>query len=131
MAGAESITVPMTGIAEIDDQHQKLLACFDRLALWMNKGQGLAATFDAIAAMNDYAASHFRFEEDYLGKCAYPQLEPHIEGHRRLLEELEGLTAKIHQGDEASEALLTLIRKWIINHIGSDDMKYARYLSQS
>jgi hemerythrin len=130
MADAEGISVPMTGIADIDDQHQQLLACLDRLALWMSKGQGFAATFDAIATLNDYAASHFRFEEDYLRKCSYPQLEPHIEEHRRLIEELDGLTARIHQGNEASGALLKLIREWIINHIGSDDMKFARYLSQ-
>lgn len=61
MADAEGISVPMTGIADIDDQHQQLLACLDRLALWMSKGQGFAATFDAIATLNDYAASHFSF----------------------------------------------------------------------
>lgn len=122
-----SIGIQSTGIEEIDAQHRELLACFDRLAYWIAQGKGWAASLDAVNALTDYAIKHFRDEEDYLRRNGYPHLDEHIRDHERLLREVQALTAKTLDGEEAGDELLGLLRNWILDHIGAEDMAFARY----
>lgn len=125
-----SIGIQSTGIAEIDAQHRELLDCFERLAHWIGQGRGWAASLDAVTTLSDYTIKHFRDEEAYLHQHGYPRLNEHIREHERLLSELQALVARIHDGEEPSGELLDLLRNWILEHIGKEDMAFARHFAQ-
>jgi hemerythrin len=122
---SSAFQLPKIGIQEIDDQHAQLVLCLDRLELWVGKGQGFAATLDALSSLNDYVEKHFTFEEALLRQRGYQKLDEHIEEHRQISAELARLTKQVLDGGDIDQELLDLIRKWIITHIGVEDVAYA------
>lgn len=127
---AETQTLPVLGIREIDDQHAQLVACLDRLALWVGKGQGFAAALDALQALNDYVDKHFSYEERFLAANGYPKLDEHIAEHGRIRDELAKLNQEVLDGGDISEELLALVRQWIVSHIGVEDREYAKFVAR-
>lgn len=117
--------LPKIGIQEIDEQHAQLVVCLDRLELWVGKGQGFAAALDALSSLNDYVEKHFTCEEALLRHYGYQKLDKHIEEHRQISAELARLTKQVLDGGDIDQELLDLIRKWIITHIGVEDVEYA------
>jgi hemerythrin len=123
-----SHTLPLSGILEIDDQHKKLVRCLDQLELWVGKGHEFAATLDALATLNRYVEEHFRFEEDMLREHAYPKLDEQIAEHAEISAQLARLYRHVMSGGEATDEVLRLLREWLTNHIGLEDMEYAAFL---
>jgi len=121
-----SVRLPRLGIREIDEQHAQLVACMDRLELWVGKGQGFAAALDALNTLNDYVELHFSFEEGFLRRNGYPRLDEHIREHRRIKTDLARLTQRVVEGADIDQELLGLIREWIISHIGVEDVEFAK-----
>jgi hemerythrin-like metal-binding protein len=123
-----SNTLPLCGIQEIDDQHKKLVDCFDQLELWVGKGHEFAATLDALGKLNRYVEEHFRFEEDMLRERGYPKLNQQIDEHGLIEGQLARLYQHVMSGGDATEDLLLLLREWLLSHIGVEDMEYAAFL---
>ncbi len=117
-----------SSLEEIDDQHKKLVRCLDQLELWVGKGYEFAGTLDALATLNRYVEEHFRFEEDLLRERGYPKLDAQIEEHGLIKGQLARLYRHVMSGGEATEEVLRLLRKWLTNHIGVEDMEYAAFL---
>lgn len=120
-----NVPLPNIGIQEIDEQHAQLVACLDRLELWVEKGLGFAAALDALNSLNTYVEEHFTFEEAFLRQHRYPKLEEHVEEHQKIKAELSRLTQRVLNGGDIDQELLGLIRKWIVTHIGVEDVEYA------
>ncbi len=117
--------LPKIGIQKIDEQHAQLVVCLDRLELWVGKGKGFAAALDALNALNEYVEKHFTYEESLLRQHGYQKLDEHIEEHRQISTELGRLTNEVLDGGDIGQELLALIRKWIVTHIGIEDVEYA------
>ncbi len=120
-------TLPSSGIQEIDDQHKQLLECLDHLELWIAKGHGFSATLDALGALNKYVETHFLYEEDLLRRRNYPKLAEHIVEHQAITVELARLYQHVLDGGDVAEELLGLVRDWLLDHIGVEDMSYASF----
>jgi hemerythrin-like metal-binding protein len=117
--------LPICGIREIDDQHMQLVECLDHLELWVGKGHGFSATLDALGRLNKYVEAHFRFEEDFLKSRNYPKLDEHIAEHQVISDDLARLYKHVLDGGDVTEALLQLVRDWVMTHIGIEDMQFA------
>lgn len=128
---SSSIKLPQLGIKEIDDQHGHLITCLDRLELWVGKGRGYSAALDALNSLNEYVASHFSYEEAFMQEHGFPQLEEHIEKHSEIRTELERLTRQVFDGADISAELPGLIREWIIDHVGVEDLGLAEFLAKA
>lgn len=126
-----SLQIPQLGIAEIDEQHAKLIACIDRLELWESRGQGFAALLDALNALSDYASEHFSYEEDFLRQHKYPKLDEQITEHREFCAELSRLTEQVLEEKIASEHVIAFVRDWITAHISKEDVAFADFISAS
>lgn len=120
-----SIRIPLLGIFEIDEQHAKLIACVERLELWEGKGQGFAALLDALQALSVYAQEHFSYEEDFMRRYHYPNLDRHIAEHQEFSDELSRLTERVLDGESASEPVIAFVRDWVTTHISQEDMRFA------
>jgi hemerythrin-like metal-binding protein len=99
-----------------------------KLGLWVGKGHEFAATLDALGTLNRYVDEHFRFEEDLLRERGYPKLAAQIEEHGLIKGQLGRLYRHVLSGGEATEEVLRLLREWLTNHIGVEDMEYAAFL---
>ena len=115
------------GIAEIDDQHKTLL---DYLVLVERAtGEGHAGTevYFALDQFATYVRIHFAVEEIEMRIHRYPGLDAHIMLHRdfearlRMLEG-EALTRNVYA------KVRDLLRGWLVQHIKTEDIKYAPYL---
>jgi hemerythrin len=126
----EPITFKKTGIPDIDEQHGQLVFCLQRLLMWIDKGRGLAATFDAFAALFAYTQTHFDFEERLMRDQNYPQLIEHVAQHQAIVFELIRLQSDLLSGKDVEAALTEALRTWIVRHIEIHDMDYADFMAR-
>lgn len=119
--------VALTGIAEIDAQHARLVTLLNRLVTWCNQDMVVSATFDAVRELEEYARTHFQYEERYMRDHGYPAYEEHQLLHRDIERQFVKLTSKIYDGQDTAEELVEFVREWITSHIGVDDLGYGAY----
>jgi hemerythrin len=117
-------------INAIDRQHQVLVALIRELQDAMEEGRGRTFQRTLIDRLVAYSQGHFRFEEDLMSKHGYEALAEHVEQHRILMGQVEGLYERIHNGGSVSNAALMLfLRSWLTDHIMEHDQRYARALN--
>jgi hemerythrin-like metal-binding protein len=119
---------PILGIPEIDDQHRELVDAFVRFESWLKKGQGFSAALDAITMLQGYIERHLRYEEEMLRSRGYPKLDEHIRHHQIFMDKVDGFFQKLLDGEDVGAELCDFMRHWIAQHIGSEDVEYARFM---
>jgi hemerythrin-like metal-binding protein len=122
------IAYSRTGIAEIDEQHGQLVSYLERLLTFIDQGYGVAATFDVLASLKAYTATHFEFEEQHMRERAYPKLAEHVDQHLAIIQRLAGLQDDLESGKDVEAPMTEALREWIVKHIDVEDMEYARFL---
>ncbi len=119
---------PLLGIQEIDEQHKVLVENLQQLNAWRSKGHGYSAALNAFLSLGQYVQSHFRDEEDFMKSHGYPKLDEHAAQHQQLVAKLQTIEQHVMNGDDITDELLATMSKWVIEHIGEDDMQIATYL---
>jgi hemerythrin len=119
-------------IKAIDDQHQELVNILNRLFVAVSKREGDMAISGILDALMSYTQTHFALEERLMREAKYKDLEPHIEEHKTLLEQLD-LLCKKHLLEEKPIyfAMLSFLKAWLKQHIQGVDTKYSSALQQA
>lgn len=115
-----------TGIEEIDNEHKKLFEIADRLYEMMIN-EFIPDKYDYIVEvlneLKDYAATHFKHEEEYMMSIRHKKLISQKAEHDEFIEKLEA-----YDLDEIDEnqrkvilELLDFLNEWLINHILKSD----------
>jgi hemerythrin len=68
-------------VAEIDQQHMKLIGMINDLNDAMKNGQGKEILGKIINDLVAYAIMHFKLEERYFARYGYPDAESHQKEH--------------------------------------------------
>lgn len=117
------------GHPEIDGHHRTMLGQIGNLATSIRDGrcQQLGGLFDAL---HKQALERFEAEETMMQDAGYPFLPEHVQQHRRFVENLGNLRARLEAGNDnllylAFQIKLTL-SDWLINH----SLKFDRHLVQ-
>ena len=121
------------GHQAIDDQHRELFARADDLIAAMIKRRALAETRPLMGFLRAYCLEHFSLEERLMQTARYPGAVAHGRMHRefeRRFAEIEG-----HMSAHGPTAVVVLdikdlIRGWLVQHIGTVDVKLASYLNR-
>ena len=119
------------GIAEIDEQHQRFFDAAHRLYEAIFELKGKEAVAEVVAFMREYAELHFRTEEAFMRRHAYPGLSAHIKEHAAFfqrLEELEQDLVMIGPSQELADRALDITQDWLIDHIADEDVLYALHV---
>jgi len=117
----------LTGIREIDEQHQVLFDVLARLELAVSSEDKWSAVHFAIVDLTNYINIHFAVEEALMRIHGYPDLEAHIAAHRAFSTELADI--KQHSiREDVSDEMLLLVKNWLIEHIGVVDKAYVPHL---
>ncbi len=124
----------MTGIEEVDRQHQKLVDITNQLgdsllAGTMISEEALQAVFQELAA---YGRQHFADEEQLMKDAGIDprHIEEHCAHHRQFIEQLvalwRGRTSMAHPG----ETIHGFLASWLTVHILGEDQAMARQISR-
>lgn len=119
------------GIADIDDQHKRLLEIGSDLhTLIASKERRQSDKYDDIMEMlhelKDYTVYHFDFEEALMEKCDYSDVNNHEKEHRAFIDKLidiEDQDIDTFQNQITME-LIGFVANWIETHILETDKKY-------
>lgn len=112
-----------TGIAEIDNQHRELLNYLNRLSDGgLNTDRKVVG--EVFEGMIDYTLSHFAFEESLMEQVEYPFASAHKNVHSMLIKRVSQFHERFNNGEDVTEELYALLKRWLINHIQRDDAAY-------
>ncbi len=118
-----------TGIASLDEQHQRLFHCFDVLAQAASE-RNMLRTFYVLEQLSHYVQSHFEAEERLMRTKGFPGLADHIAEHRAFSNRVHELR-RIYLDRDISTDLVEMLRDWLKNHVGHTDMAYVPFVSAS
>lgn len=108
------------GHLEMDDQHRILFSIINDL--FANDGDSVKSNIEVLNELIDYSNIHFSSEEMMLNDIGYAERFDHVllhdEYNKRLVYFLE------HIDEIETAEIYAFAKKWWINHILLEDMKY-------
>lgn len=117
------------GIAEIDREHQGLVAIINDLHDAMHQGKGKDALAEIINRLISYAMTHFQTEEDYFDRFGYPEATAHKAEHAAFKQKVGEFRIGFEAGAIGlSFQVMDFLSKWVQNHIQNADKKYGPFL---
>ena len=123
----------LTGIEDIDKQHQELLDKANVILFPKTGRLGSKDILDGLEFLIRYVDEHFSTEERLMKFYGYPKREGHKKQHQRLRREVEGLYSRGKKADSVT-VLATeihyLLSDWFTYHINEWDKGYATYLQE-
>lgn len=119
------------GIAGIDEQHHRLVKLLNDLHQAMSERRGKEQLGRTIADLVSYTSTHFKAEEGQMRRFGYPEYERHKALHAALIDKADDFSRRFAAGEFVFPGdLLSLIHKWLISHIMSEDRKFAAFLRE-
>lgn len=127
------VTLSKTGNDELDEQLSLMQDCLSELASLLDgtSSPDPAKLHGSLEALYSYAEWHFTFEERILERSKYPNRLEHIAEHRAIMSQLDSLRRKLAAGNKDSVRLISVISRWIVDHVDSEDIKSANYLERA
>jgi len=120
---------------EIDGQHKKLLDIINELhdsLLTNGNRESSSVTKNALQSLKDYAWNHFRFEEEYMRKIKYPDLENHAELHLNFYMQILEYIKEEKKGKPAlTSEIMQSAMSWLRTHLLSEDQKFAGFAAKA
>jgi hemerythrin-like metal-binding protein len=113
------------GDPTIDGQHRSLVELIGRIEEGANGKDALT-----IRAAVEYAATHFKAEEDLMGRTGFPGLKAHAALHARLNHDLMTYAKKVAKGETDTYAFRAFMFSWVRDHIMVEDQKIGAFLKR-
>ena len=123
----------LTGIADIDDQHRKLLELANRV---VNPSaiRSDAPMFDeALKFLEEYVIYHFAAEEYAMAEFGYPNEIHHHQLHSNFRDDVAAFVAQAFREGVSKDLRLKVsfaIENWFLEHIRITDHDLANFLKQ-
>lgn len=116
------------GVAEIDEQHQKLIDIANRVYELMRNELALDKydqIVEILQELKEYTVYHFHFEEGLMQKAKYKKRFSHKLLHQEFLARVEAvdLSAVDEEQDAYLVRIMDFIANWLIEHIVGEDKK--------
>ncbi|MDJ0654469.1 MAG: bacteriohemerythrin [Xanthomonadales bacterium] len=123
------------GIDVIDAQHRRIVDYINELCEVEDSAGDREVVSRVLHNLVDYTVSHFAFEEALLEEVDYATLAPHQRTHQSFIRRIDDLKSRFEQGEWVVAELGGLLQTWLIDHIQSEDARYApevrkRFLSR-
>jgi hemerythrin-like metal-binding protein len=118
------------GVAELDQQHQKLVELTNRLHSSMLAGKSSSVLGPILQQLVAYTRGHFAREEQLMQQAGFPGYEAHKRQH-------ELLTAQVVKFVEEMNAkklgvsihVVQFLKEWLLGHIQGADQAYAGHMA--
>ncbi len=119
------------GIDLVDKQHKTLVEQINKLIRAMEEGKSKEIIFEMVDFLIDYAATHFRDEEEIMKNVNYPELKEHQEAHKNFAEFVVELQEKLQKEGIKSGMAMSMkkfLGNWLIYHIKDTDKKIGEFM---
>lgn len=118
-------------VAEIDQQHQKLIDMINDLNDAMSKGKGKEITAKIIEGLLSYTATHFALEEKYFTLYGYPEAGIHKIEHKNFVKKVTEFKDSFNKGAVLlTFDIITFLKDWLVKHIQGTDKKYTKFFNE-
>lgn len=118
-------------VAEIDQQHQKLVSMINELNDAMKQGKGKDVLGKIVNGLISYTATHFNTEEKYFDRFGYPETDSHKKEHAAFVKKVSEFKDGFEKGKLGlSIELMNFLSDWLKNHIKVMDMKYSQFFNE-
>ena len=117
-------------VAEIDQQHQKLVEMINDLHEAMRQRKGVTILGPLMNGLTDYAGVHFKTEETYFDRFGYPETESHKKRHADFVAKVLAFKSQFELiGTGTSVDVMFFLSNWLQNHIKGEDKKYGPFFN--
>lgn len=116
-----------TGIELIDQEHTRLFEIADEL-YELIQNEFIPDKYDYIVdvlnGLKEYAATHFKDEEEYMESIQYKKLFTQKIQHNAFIEKMESIELDDLDADQQQSCLdlLEFINDWLVHHILENDL---------
>ena len=115
-----------TGVEESDAQHQELIQHVNELFRLMHQGEGRAGLEDFMDFLGQYAAWHFRHEEECMNEHRCPVAAANRQAHAQFITIFKGYRSRLVSEGPTTSLVIEVQQKvsdWIRNHIIRTDTR--------
>ncbi|NTW26932.1 MAG: hemerythrin family protein [Candidatus Moranbacteria bacterium] len=121
------------GVAEIDEQHKKLVATIAKLNEAISKAKSIEKDVKSVLTeLKQYVEVHFSTEEKYFKEFNYEFAEQHILEHREFAKKIESFYEKYAGNEvEISFELIDFLEDWLLDHMMTQDRKYMHCFAEN
>lgn len=117
-------------IAQIDQQHKKLIDLINQLDDAMSQGKAKDVLGKILNDLVTYCATHFKQEEQLMQANAYPDYAEHKEKHDKMTAKVLSLKSEVAAGKRLiSLDVMKFLEQWLDKHILGTDKKYGPFLN--
>jgi hemerythrin len=108
------------GVRELDEQHQRLLAIYNKLVQALSSGQADKAAYPALQELADYLNYHFTTEEKYMETYGFPGYAEHKTEHEQFRDEVIRFLRAVNEDESmVTVKIHRFVSSWLSNHIYS------------
>jgi len=116
-------------VESMDKQHKYFLDLLNNLNDQIQQKYDDETVTVAIHKLFNYAAFHFRDEENILNTTGFTGLKEQHREHGFFMEQVNEMEESLKHGDRVQlGSVVSFLKDWFMNHIMSEDKKYAAYL---
>jgi hemerythrin-like metal-binding protein len=120
------------GVPEIDKQHHSFLDCLNECHPEVHGGDKAKISPALLKKLKDYAATHFRYEEEMLRSLNYPDIKSQEQQHKYFEKRLsEFCNAQSVCDSKQDESMFVFLRDWFLNHILEEDRSYVIFTNKT
>ncbi|MGE5499695.1 MAG: bacteriohemerythrin [Syntrophothermus sp.] len=118
-----------TGIASVDNQHQKLIGIVNTLHDAIKNGQTDTVISEIIKELAAYTHFHFTLEESLMLSYNYEFFDAHKKEHEEFKKKVKDFQQKVQFGHTAiSIEIINFLMDWLLHHILEVDKMFAPFL---
>lgn len=120
------------GVTNIDEQHQEIINHANILLAALEKGKDTAVIKGLVGNLRKSILDHTSFEERYMKKIGYPDLEMHAAEHKKVREMVNDLQHRLFDrvGVEPAE-IRTMLKEYMLGHFLKIDGQLVDFLKEN
>ena len=124
----------LIGVEQIDEEHRALFRLVEEVNELLHDKWTDDKYFeicDVIERLQEYAAEHFRHEEEYMEQIGHPELEMQKEQHAQFCDKVNEMSLRSAEDRQQAviEDLLDYLVKWLYRHIMGSDALIGKLMS--
>lgn len=124
----------LIGVEQIDEEHRELFRLVGEVHELLKDTWTDDKYFeicDLIERLKEYAAEHFRHEEEYMEKIGHPELELQKQQHAQFCEKVNEVDVRAAESDQQTliSDLLSYLAEWLYKHIIGSDLLIGKLMS--
>lgn len=122
----------VTGLTEVDAQHQRLIDIINRLGALHQGGKALSTLLRVLDELRAYTAYHFETEEKLMHRYSVQagHLTAHLAAHRGFIDYLGRVSQLVGENHRlVLDNLLAFLVKWLVQHVKGADLRMAQTIA--